>query len=44
MTGGDGGKGLRAFKQFKPSLELVFSEPLTRAAKMVPQQFFFGNL
>ena len=42
MTGGAGGKGLGAFKQFRPSLELVFAEPLTRAAKMVPQQFFWA--
>ena len=38
VTGGAGGKGLGAFKQFRPSLDLVSAELLTRAAKMVPQR------
>ena len=41
VTGGAGGKGLGAFKQFRPSLDLVSAELLTRAAKMVPQQDIF---
>ena len=37
VMGGAGGKGLGAFKQFRPSLEEVAAEPLTLAAKMVPE-------
>ena len=44
VTGGDGGKGLAAFKQFRPSFDEVSAEPFTRAAKMVPQQDSHGNL
>jgi len=36
VNGGDGGKGLAAFKQFRPSLEEVVAEPLTRDAPILP--------
>ena len=38
VNGGDGGKGLGAFKQFRPSLDVVSAEPLTRAAPILPQR------
>ena len=38
VNGGDGGKGLAAFKQFRPSLEEVSAEPLTRDAPILPQR------
>ena len=38
VNGGDGGKGLAAFKQFRPSLEEVVAEPLTRDAPILPQR------